>query len=96
MLANCWMKCPFETTEPLSHTKPVRHYSYYKETRVVKMREKIEQTDTITTIVGSNEVEPPIAKPSNHDPSASTAVVVVPDPDPATVPDPDPASELEL
>lgn len=58
------------------------------------MREKIEETAT-ATIVGCDEIEPPMAKPANHDPSVRTAVVVVPDPDPATIPDSAPASDAE-
>lgn len=39
-----------------------------------------------TTIVGCKEGECPMAKPANHDPSVSTAEVVVPVPGPVPVP----------
>lgn len=41
-----------------------------------------------TTIVGCKEGECPMAKPANHDPSVSTAEVVVPVPGPVTIPGP--------
>lgn len=58
-----------------------------------KRREKIPETRTNS--VGCKEVEAPIAKPANHDPSCTIAVVVVPDPDPDPVTAPYTPSEAD-
>lgn len=74
---------PFQLYRPTLKTLLIDEHSlsytnHYKESKA-KMREKSAETRVMTN-VGCKEGECPMAKPANHDPSATIAEVVVPVP----------------